>query len=319
MTNSITFSQNRSQFTTSLKIGICLLLSWTIIGVYLTSMSSILFSMDGIRTNWYYLSLNYFSSVWIWVLLTPVIYKLYRRIFNSNFRNYNAILFSLILGVAIALIHVISSFYLGISLRKWLGIIEIDFWDSIIAEIPQFIKFVSNSFGTYVLLISLFAANDHFGFVKKFALNMHKIRTKIPTDYKDKSGVSRNYRPSLKLDKGGSYNIHEKFIVKSEGKIRFLPPHEIRFIESKGNYVLIRLHREQVIVRTTLKAINRQLSSLQFFRINRSVIVNLDHIREMEPWFNGEYVIRMNEEYHFKTGRAYRSQLRLLLRVNIPK
>jgi len=317
MGNSFILSKQEFFVVNTIKISLGLLLFWTALGAFFTSMNSVLLELKDIDTNWFYLSLNYFSRAWVWLLLTPIIYHLYRRLYAADILISGKFIISTIFGLTIAIIHVFGSLHFDVLLRNYLNIIEVNFWEMISSEMALIIRFLFNSFITYILLITCFISNDHFGFIKKFTAKGQQIRTKAASN----STNILSYWESVITKSGGSNELQnsfsEKLIVKSKGKILFLHPSEIRCVESRGNYVLIVLNGKQVVARATLKAMEARLSSFQFFRINRSVIVNRNFIKELEHCFNGEYVVRMTEERQFKSGRTYKNQIRRLLNKNI--
>lgn len=82
-----------------------------------------------------------------------------------------------------------------------------------------------------------------------------------------------------------------RVLVKSPDRILFLKPGEIDHIEACGNYVVLHTGKERHIVRETMTAMEVRLSSAGFMRINRSVILNLSRIRELQPLAAGEYAV----------------------------
>ena len=82
-----------------------------------------------------------------------------------------------------------------------------------------------------------------------------------------------------------------RVLVKSPDRILFLKPEEIDHIEACGNYVLLFVGKEKHIVRETMTAMEARLGSSGFMRINRSVILNLSRIKELQPLAAGEYVV----------------------------
>jgi len=82
-----------------------------------------------------------------------------------------------------------------------------------------------------------------------------------------------------------------RVMVKSPDRILFLKPDEIDHIEACGNYVVLHSGKEKHIVRETMTAMETRLSNSGFMRINRSVILNLSRIKELQPMAAGEYVV----------------------------
>jgi len=82
-----------------------------------------------------------------------------------------------------------------------------------------------------------------------------------------------------------------KMAVKTEDKVIVLKTLEIESIESAGNYIAVHTGKEAHIMRDTLNALETQLDPEKFLRISRSAIVNLEHIKEIQPMFKGEHII----------------------------
>lgn len=55
----------------------------------------------------------------------------------------------------------------------------------------------------------------------------------------------------------------------------------------------------------------------KFLRIHRSVIVNLDFVRELQPMFRGEYKVLMRDGTELKLSHNYRDNLRQNLGGNL--
>jgi len=63
------------------------------------------------------------------------------------------------------------------------------------------------------------------------------------------------------------------------------------------------------MLRTTMNALEPKLDPAQFVRIHRSTIVNLDRVREMQPWFRGEQVLMLKDGTQLNVGRNFRVRL----------
>ncbi len=87
-----------------------------------------------------------------------------------------------------------------------------------------------------------------------------------------------------------------RLAFKSEGRVVFLKPDEIVWVEAADNYVLLHLtDTTRLIVRETLTAIEERLSSSDFARVNRSALVRLDCVRELQPTFHGDYTVILRD------------------------
>jgi two-component system LytT family response regulator len=56
--------------------------------------------------------------------------------------------------------------------------------------------------------------------------------------------------------------------------------------------------------------LDSRLSSRQFARLNRYVLVNVDAIREIQPYFRGDFAVVLRDGSHVITGRTYRERIR---------
>jgi two-component system LytT family response regulator len=101
----------------------------------------------------------------------------------------------------------------------------------------------------------------------------------------------------------------DRFVIKAGGRVFFVRAEEIDWIEAAGNYVKLHVGAEAHLFRETMNALEAQLDSNTFFRIHRSHIVNIERIKELQPWFNGEYVVFLNDGTRLTLSRGYREKL----------
>jgi two-component system LytT family response regulator len=101
----------------------------------------------------------------------------------------------------------------------------------------------------------------------------------------------------------------DRLVVKSGGRVFFLRTQEIDWIEAAGNYVRLHLGEESHLFRETMNGMEGRLDSRQFVRIHRSRIVNTERIKELQPWFNGEYVVILRNGMRLTLSRGYRERL----------
>src|SRR4030095_11888900 len=98
----------------------------------------------------------------------------------------------------------------------------------------------------------------------------------------------------------------EQVVVKADGRHLFLRPDEIEWFESVGKDVRVHLGENSILVRETMNSLAQRLDTQRFVRVHRSAIVNRAHIREMQPWFKGDYVIITRSGARVMSGRTYR-------------
>lgn len=101
----------------------------------------------------------------------------------------------------------------------------------------------------------------------------------------------------------------ERFVIKSGGRVFFLRAADIEWIEAAGNYVKLHIGAETHVFRETMNSLEARLDPSVFFRIHRSHIVNIERVRELQPWFNGEYVVFLTSGARLTLSRGYRDKL----------
>jgi two-component system LytT family response regulator len=105
-------------------------------------------------------------------------------------------------------------------------------------------------------------------------------------------------------------NEQSNLIVKNSDKISILDKSEIDWVEADGDYICIHIGARTHLIRSTMKSVEIQLSDLNFMRIHRSTIVNLDRIQEILPASKGEAVIVTEFGQRLKVSRSYGASLR---------
>ena len=105
----------------------------------------------------------------------------------------------------------------------------------------------------------------------------------------------------------------ERLVLKSGGRVFFIKVDELDWIEAAGNYVRLHVERESHLLRETIKNLETQLDPNKFLRISRSTIVRIDRIKELQPWFRGEYAIILQDGTQLTSSRGGRDRLDALL------
>lgn len=101
----------------------------------------------------------------------------------------------------------------------------------------------------------------------------------------------------------------ERLVVKKLNREFILSTAEIDRIEADGNYVTIHAQGNTYPLREPLADLEKKLDPKRFARVHRSHIVNLDRIREIQPWDSGDYRILLKDGSFVNFSRRYRSRL----------
>ena len=108
---------------------------------------------------------------------------------------------------------------------------------------------------------------------------------------------------------------HDRIAVKSSGRILLIRTSEIDWISAADNYVELHVGNKVHLLRMTISAVTQRLGAERFSRISRSLLVNVNAIKEIHSKSHGDYFVVLNNGVSLPGSRNYRGPLRKLLQV----
>ena len=108
----------------------------------------------------------------------------------------------------------------------------------------------------------------------------------------------------------------QQLVVRIDGRHVFLNPTDIDWIEVADKELHIHSGKNTLVTREPLARLETRLVPELFVRVHRSVVVNRTRIREMQPWFRGDFVIVLVDGTRIVTGRHYRERARQLIALS---
>jgi len=104
-----------------------------------------------------------------------------------------------------------------------------------------------------------------------------------------------------------------RFVIKEAGRVFFIAVEAADWLEASGNYVGLHVGGKTHLIHETLSAIEQTLDSRRFLRIHRSAIVNVDRIKELQPFSNGEFAVILRDGTRLKLSRSFRDRANTVL------
>jgi two-component system, LytTR family, response regulator len=104
----------------------------------------------------------------------------------------------------------------------------------------------------------------------------------------------------------------KRIAIKVQGRILFINPAEVVFVQAEGNYVLLQTVNGTYLLRESMSQVEQKLEPYGFIRIHRSVIVNSAFVKEYQPCYTGEYSLKLLNGKEFTVTRTYKKNLRQL-------
>jgi two-component system LytT family response regulator len=105
----------------------------------------------------------------------------------------------------------------------------------------------------------------------------------------------------------------ERLAVRSASRMSLVRVDDLDYAEACGNYVRLHCGTERHLMRETMNGLEARLDRRRFARIHRSVLVNLDRVRELHPLFHGDWVVVLRSGVRLTLSRTYREQVQQLM------
>jgi two-component system LytT family response regulator len=101
-----------------------------------------------------------------------------------------------------------------------------------------------------------------------------------------------------------------RVLVEDGERSILLPLERVDRIEADRNYVWLHADGRAYPLRAPITSIEDRLDPERFLRINRSAIVRMDAIVEMQPWSHGDFRVVMRDGTLLMWSRRYRAKAR---------
>lgn len=155
--------------------------------------------------------------------------------------------------------------------------------------------------------------------IKAFEVNAVDYVLKPIDEARFSIAVNRSIKRVLDIRNGldRSFNSHSKFaeqlhrpcrrlLVKTNGKHLVVKTQEIEWIEAADKYVRLHTKTKSYTCRNSMRELESKLDCEEFIRIHRSAIVRIGAIKEIQPYFHGEFKVVIEDGTALPLGRSYK-------------
>jgi hypothetical protein len=246
------------------------------------------FARDGIRLAWWEPALWEYSSGALILALVPAIAWLYRRAPITAHTSRWAVPLHLAITPVFSLIHVG-----GMVLLRKLGYALMHAHYDFGAWWPNWFYEYRKDLVAYALILGGLQAFRTY----KLWLESQLVPAFAAAEAPPASASTTESAPL------------ERLVVKKLNREFILNASDIDRIDANGNYVTIYAQGDAWPLRESMATLERRLDSKHFARVHRGHIVNLDRIREIQPWDSGDYRIKLADGSFVNFSRRYRSRL----------
>lgn len=132
---------------------------------------------------------------------------------------------------------------------------------------------------------------------KRFSQAIEKVKTKLETTPIETAG-------NTSIEK---LNNNSQIFIKDGEKCWLVKISDILLFEIVGNYSRVYFQDQKPMLYKSLNQVEEKLPEDNFFRVNRQQIININHIKNVVPWFNGKLKLVMNngEEVEVSRRQSY--------------
>ncbi|MBV7404028.1 LytTR family DNA-binding domain-containing protein [Enterobacter sp. ENT03] len=130
---------------------------------------------------------------------------------------------------------------------------------------------------------------------------------KLETAFQQQSGTGAS-SPMVRENDTINLIKDERIIVTSI--------HDIYYAEAHEKMTFVYTRRDEFVMPMNITEFCNKLPTAHFFRCHRSYCVNLDKIREIEPWFNNTYILRLRDlDFQVPVSRSKVKEFRQLMHL----
>ncbi len=265
-----------------------LILVWVLMGLA-THVSAIFWMIQYNEEISFYrifdVGFYYYTPVFLWILYTPYLIRLYqKRPLSGPDWKWN-LLFHILISIAFAPIARVLAIALDFSFKYMIGMEPNPPWEIVYQARFIVVGSAPRAFLSYWVVIGTVIA------WKYIALR--------------KQAVSK---PSA------SKNTKKHILVPHNSSKKMIDVEDIYWIEANRNYVHIYTSNQSFKLRQSLAGLQKELDEAQFLQIHRSKIINKMAIESLSHWRRGEYLIRLKNDKLLNSSRTYRQQIMEILK-----
>jgi len=98
-------------------------------------------------------------------------------------------------------------------------------------------------------------------------------------------------------------------VVKDGAKVHIIPVDRLDYAEAQDDYVSLHSLGKSHLKQQTISSLETALDPERFVRIHRSIIVNLERVRQLEISEDGGTDVILNSGTRLRLSRRYRKDL----------
>jgi len=140
----------------------------------------------------------------------------------------------------------------------------------------------------------------------RFAEALERVRAHLA--HRGRHGGDEGILELIK-DLRAQRHYRDRLVINRSGRFRFVEIGDVDYITTEGNYVKIHAKNESHLLRSSMNALAKRLDPGQFVRIHRTTIVNIERLKELQPYRRDDAIALLKDGTRLIVSRRYRSSL----------
>lgn len=153
-------------------------------------------------------------------------------------------------------------------------------------------------------------AYDEFA-IQAFERNALDYLLKPISEQRFNQAIEKLTTQSTQTTPGGT--IDHKIFVKDNDRCWLIDIQQVRYFQSQGNHCQIHFGEHKPMVYRPLSQIEQRLPDKQFFRVNRSFIININAVKHIEAFGHTGLLLTMDDGQEIDVSRRHASHLKQAL------
>ncbi len=145
----------------------------------------------------------------------------------------------------------------------------------------------------------------------RFQRALQRARSRLAQP--DRDFVRRVAEALQAIDRADAPRYPSRLAIRSDGRVRVIELDQVDRILAAGNYVEVHAGGKPHLLRETMASLEARLDPQRFVRVSRAAMVSIAQIREVQPLFNGDFVVLLRSGAQINGSRRFRSALDVLL------
>jgi two-component system, LytTR family, response regulator len=153
--------------------------------------------------------------------------------------------------------------------------------------------------------IKAFDVNAIDYLLKPYSLErLKRAISKVVQTFEESDPALPSYEKLVEYHVGKNPENLKRIVVKTGSNIKLIPTDEILYIEAQDDYVMIYTKDSHYMKQGTMKYFETGLDPNIFIRIHRSYIVNVNEIKQIEPYEKESYIAILKSGAKLKISKS---------------